>query len=131
MKNNSQDSIWFVYDGKCPICVNASKYYKIKKTVGNLQLLDARENKDHPIIIEINSLRLNLDDGMVIKYQNNFYHGSDALHLMALLGSDSDWLNKINSYIFRSKILAKIFYPFFRACRNFILFCKGVKKIND
>ena len=125
------DDVWFVYDGQCPICSNVAKAYKIKKAVGNLHALDARENKNHPLMQEINALHLDIDQGMVIKFQNTLYHGVDALHVMALLGTDSGLFNKINSTIFKSKILAKIFYPTLRTLRNFVLWSKGIKKIKN
>jgi len=126
-----KDEVWIVYDGECPICSNVAKAYKIKEAVGILHTLDARENKNHPLMQEINSLNLDIDKGMVIKFQNTCYHGVDAIHIMALLGTNSGLFNKINSTIFQSKILAKIFYPLLRCLRNFLLWCKGVKKIEN
>ena len=128
---NSEEKVWLVYDGECPICANVSKAYKIKKTLGSLQVLDARTEKNHPIMREINSLNLDLDQGMVIKFKNTHYHAVDALHVMALLGTNSGLFNRINSYIFRSKFLAKLCYPIFRSGRNFALWCKGVKQIRN
>ena len=129
-KIDNEEIIWFVYDGECPICVGFSKIYRVKKAVGDFQVLDARKDVNHFVMREINSRGLNLNEGMVIKFKNNFYHGSDALHLMALLGSNYGFLNRFNSYLFRSKFLSKLFYPLFRSLRNFALFCKGVGKIS-
>lgn len=124
------NQVWFVYDGDCPICNGAANAFMIKKTVGTLNIIDARTQKNHPVMIEINNLDLNLDDGMVIKLKNKLYHGADALHVMALIGSNSGIFNQINYFLFRSKILSKICYPFLRFCRNVALWIKGVKKIN-
>lgn len=126
-----KDEVWFIYDGQCPICSNFAKACKIKEAAGNLQTLDARQNKNHPLMQEIKALNLDIDEGMVIKFRGTYYHGSDALHVMALLGTDSDVFNKINAMIFKSKILAKIFYPLLRSLRNFVLWCKGIKKIQN
>lgn len=123
--------VWFVYDGECPICSATSNAIRIKKNVGDLHLLNARENEEHPIIKEINIKGFDLDRKMVVKFQETFFHGADALHIIALLGTNSDWLNCLNSYIFRSKILCFICYPFFRSARNLALKLKGASQIRN
>jgi hypothetical protein len=123
--------VWFVYDGDCPICNIAAQGLRISKAVGGLKTLNAREDRNHPIMQEIKQQRLSLDDGMVIKYEGDFYHGKDALHLMALLGSDSGWFNRMNAILFRYKILCSICYPPMRAVRNLLLLIKSIKPISN
>ncbi len=126
-----KNDVWFVYDGDCPICNGAANAFKIKEAVGRLNTVNARTEKNHPVIQEINKLGLNLDDGMVIKFKDTCYHGVDALHVMALIGTNSGFFNRVNCFFFRSKFLSKICYPFFRAGRNFTLWCKNVDQINN
>lgn len=128
---NSQDQVWFVYDGKCPICQGASNAFALKKTLGTLNLIDARTQQDHVVMKEIQELGLNLDEGMVIKFNDNIYHGSDALHIMALIGTNSGIFNRLNYLLFRSKTMSKICYPIFKSARNFVLWVSGISKIND
>lgn len=123
--------IYFIYDGECPICNYAARAFRIKQAVGNLHLIDARTEPNHPLMQEVNKRGLNIDDGMVIIYEGGYYHGRDAIHLMGLLDSDIGWFNKINSFLFKSKPVAKICYPFLRACRNTLLKIKGVRKIDN
>ena len=40
--------------------------------------------------------KMSIDKGMIIKMNDNFYHGLDVLHNEALIGSDSGIFNKIN-----------------------------------
>ncbi|MCE3255759.1 MAG: hypothetical protein K0R25_1253 [Rickettsiaceae bacterium] len=127
----TQNEIWLVYDGECPICRNVARFYKIKEAAGNLRLVDARNNSNNQVIGEINSLGLDLDKGMVIKIDDKFYHGADATYIMALIGSKSGIFNRINVAIFRSKFMAKILYPPLRALRNFALLIKGKSQINN
>lgn len=122
--------IFFVYDGDCPVCKRVAQVFKIKEAVGSLNLIDARIDKNHPVIAEIKERGLDLDEGMVINLENNFYHGADALNVMALIGSNSGIFNKINYFIFRSKFLARLFYPLFRCGRNLLLKIRNIKKIN-
>lgn len=119
---------WLVYDGQCPICRNFVLYYRVRKTI-NLHLVDAR--KDSKLVQEITDAGLNLDEGIVLKMDEVLYHGSDAMYVIACIGSKYGILNKLNYYFLRSKTLSGIVYPILRGFRNLILKLLGVKKINN
>lgn len=119
---------WLVYYGQCPICRNFVLYYRVNKTI-NLHLVDAR--KDSKLLQEITEARLNLDEGIVLKMDDVLYHGSDAMYVIACIGSKYGILNKLNYYFLRSKTLSKIVYPILRTFRNLLLKLVGVKKINN
>ena len=126
-----KNEVWFIYDGDCPICNVAANALRIKKAVGNLYLLNARNDNDHPLFQEIKIRNLNLDEGMVIKFNNTYYHGADALHIMGLLGTGRGWFNRMNALLFRSKTLSSLCYPAMRATRNFALKIKGVPRLHN
>lgn len=126
-----EGDVWFAYDGYCPICNEAARALQIRKSVGALYLVNARDEPTHSLIQEINELGFDLDDGMVLKFQGVCYHAEDALHMMALLGSPHGWFNRINALLFQSKTLAKLLYPSMRGGRNMLLRLKGVKKIRN
>ena len=128
---NPSGDVWFVYDGDCPICTVAAKALKIRQAVGALHLVDARNDTAHPILAEIRDLRLDLDQGMVIKFADTCYHGADALHVMALLGTGQGWFNRLNAALFRSKALSALCYPPMRAGRNLLIRLRGVPKIDN
>lgn len=121
--------VLLVYDGACPMCTAFSKVIRLRKALGELQLINAREQ--HPIIKEITNKKLDLDEGIILKYNNNFYHGVDAINLLALLSTEDDWFNRVNAIIFRSKSLSKLLYPLLRSIRNLLLLYKGKHKINN
>lgn len=123
--------IYFIYDGECPICTYGSHAFRIKESIGSLHLIDAREDSHHPLIAEVGKRGLSLDEGMVIVYQDVFYHGKDALHLMALVGSGAGWFNKINAFLFRSKTMVRLCYPAMRGTRTLLLHLKGVPQIGN
>jgi len=127
----ARGDVWFVYDGDCPICNLAARALRIKKTVGNLHLVNAREEKHHRLIGEINDRQLDLDEGMVLVFGGRFYHGEDALHMMALLGSGRGWFNRLNAVLFRSEPIARFCYPAMRAARNGLLRLGGRQKIRN
>ena len=123
--------VWFVYDGDCPLCTAAAQALRIRKAVGNLNLVDARHDSDHPILGEIQAQKLDLDQGMVIKFGDTLYHGADALNMMALLGTGQGWFNRLNALLFRSRWLAAICYPPMRAARNLLLRLSGIDRIGN
>ncbi|MCS5711582.1 DCC1-like thiol-disulfide oxidoreductase family protein [Candidatus Berkiella aquae] len=124
----NDDGIWLVYDGECPICSMSARLIKIKQSVGAFHVINART--PHPILEEIKQHQLDLNEGLIVKYQGNFYHGPDALHLLAMIGSDQDWFNRLNVRLFsRSKWLAKIVYPVMKTLRNIALFLKGKSRL--
>ncbi len=120
-----------VYDGECPICRTAVRVYRVKQTVGNIELINAREHHSHPVMHTIKERQLNLDEGMVALYEEQLYHGADAVHLMALLGSHSTWLNRLNAWLFRSRTRARICYPVLRFIRRLLLIMLGVGRIHS
>jgi pimeloyl-ACP methyl ester carboxylesterase/predicted DCC family thiol-disulfide oxidoreductase YuxK len=130
-KLNSRNTLWFIYDGQCPLCATAAKVYRIREAVGNLQVIDARSDKSHPILIDVLDQGYQLDDGMVIKWNHQYYQGADALVIMALVGSSYGWYNRINAILFRSPFIAQLLYPSLRGTRNLLLKIKGVAPLGS
>lgn len=128
---NEDNTVWFAYDGQCPLCLMGATHFRIRDAAGNLQLLDAREQPAHPLMQEIKEQRLNLDEGMVIKFKNTFYQGADALNIMAMLSTNNGWFNRINALLFRSRFLSKLLYPSMRGARNSLIAFKGVQKLDN
>ena len=125
----SREQILLVYDKECPVCHNYCQVIRIREDVGDLKIVDARENSK--IRDEITRLGLDIDQGMILKVGNQIYYGSDAIHSLALLSSRSGIFNRVNYWIFKSKILSAILYPILRGCRNLLLKILGKTKINN
>jgi hypothetical protein len=102
---------------------------RIRKSVGELKLVDARVPSE--ILDEITAAGLDIDQGMVLKMGNVIYYASDAIHALALIGSQSGVFNRINYWIFRSRARSRIFYPVLRFFRNFLLKMLRKTKINN
>lgn len=128
---NKSDRVVLVYDGECPICKRVSIVYKLRKTIGELTLINARDSKDHIVLKKISDLGLDLDEGMVFILNNQYYHGKEALNIMAKLSSNHDFFNRLNYILFSSKAVSFICYPVMRAIRNFILKINKISKIKN
>lgn len=123
-------SVQFVYDGDCPLCRAAARTFRIKQATGALEVIDARQGASHPLVREVIEAELDLDEGMVVKYGGRLYHGSDALQIMALIGSSQGWFNRLNATLFKNPVIAKISYPVMKSGRNLLLRLLSVDKLN-
>ena len=79
-----REEILLVYDHECPACNAYCQVVRIRESVGELRIVDAREDSD--VMNEITSQGLDIDQGMVLKMGNHLYYGSDAVHTLALIG---------------------------------------------
>lgn len=118
-----------IYDHECPACDYYVHLVRIRESFGDLELVDARTNP--PVMAEINAAGLDIDQGMVLKVDDQLYYGADAIHALALMGSNSGFFNRLNHWVFRSNVLASVLYPLLRAGRNLLLKIRGVRKINN
>lgn len=124
-----QAEILLVYDRQCPFCDNYCQLVRVRESTGTLVLVDARENS--AIMQEITATGLDIDQGMVLKFQTCVYYGSEAMHVLSLLSTRSGIFNRANFWVFRSRRLSRLLYPIFRFFRNLFLKARGVNKINN
>jgi len=125
----NREEILLIYDKECPACDNYCQFIRIKDSVGDLKIINARDDSD--VVKEITSEGLDIDQGMVLKMGGQLYYGSDAIHVLALISSRSGFFNRLNYWLFKSKSLSKILYPIFRFLRNILLKMLGKTKINN
>jgi len=125
----NSEEILLVYDKECPACNSYCQVVRIMESVGELKIINARENSE--VMDEITSLGLDIDQGMVLKMGEQFYYGSDAIHALALISSRSGVFNRLNYWIFKSGTLSGFLYPILRFFRNLLLKALGKTKINN
>ncbi|MDH3467990.1 MAG: DUF393 domain-containing protein [Gammaproteobacteria bacterium] len=125
----SSGEILLVYDKECPLCDNFNQAIRVRKTVGDLRIIDARQSSQ--VMDEISAHGLDIDQGMVLKMGDQMYYGADAIHALALIGSRSGIFNRISYWMFRSKTASHFLYPILRSIRNLLLKILGRTKINN
>ena len=125
----STPEIQLVYDKECPACKAYSRLVRIRKSVGDLKIINAREQND--VLNEITAHGFDIDQGMVLKMGDQLYYGSDAIHALALISSRSGVFNRLNYWIFKSKALSSWIYPILLFFRNVLLKMLGKTKINN
>ncbi len=124
-----EDPVYVVYDGECPFCTQYVKVLRLREAVGQVVLVNARE--PHPILAEVKTRGMDLDEGMAAKIAGRWYHGADCVHVLAMLTSPSGVLNRLNGTIFRSPSLTNLLYPVLRTCRNITLCLLGRSKLHN
>ena len=125
---SSDNDIIIVYDGECPFCKQYMRLLRLRANASSVRLLDARD--DDPQIDEIVRRGYNLDQGMIVIIADQFYHGAEAMHVLAMLSTRAGWFNRLNSYIFRSKRVTTFLYPVLRGGRNMALRILGREPID-
>jgi len=125
----NQEEIFLVYDKECPACDNYCQVVRIRKSIGKLTIVDARQ--DSQVMAELTAAGLDIDQGMVLKMGGQLYYGSDAIHALALISSRSGIFNRLNYWMFKSKSISHVLYPLLRFMRNSLLKLLGKTKINN
>ncbi len=129
MTQMDREEILLVYDQECPVCDTYCRLVRIKESVGDLKIIDARESS--AVLDEITALGLDIDQGMVVKMDGEIYYGADAIHELALISSRSSFFNRLNYWMLKSKRVSHIVYPVLKFCRNLLLKILGKTKINN
>ncbi|KKO47291.1 hypothetical protein WG68_01200 [Arsukibacterium ikkense] len=121
--------IRLIYDGECPLCRNFSQAVRIRQSLGQLQLVNARNRPDIRQMLQ--QRELDIDKGMVLQLGASWYHGAAALQMLAMISSRSGVFNRLNYWLFKSPGRARLLYPLLRAGRNVLLRLLRITKINQ
>ncbi len=124
-----ETDLFLVYDKECPACNYYCKLVRVRESVGNLVLVDARESSS--LMNEITAAELDIDQGMVFIVGDRMYYGADAIHALSIMSTRSGVFNRVTYWVFKSKVLSGILYPMLRASRNLFLKILHKTKINN
>lgn len=116
------------YDGDCPFCTRYMQLYRLRDAGVDIVLSDVRTLPAQRSAFL--AAGVDLDAGMVVRYQERDYMGSEAMALLAQLGSDKDWFNRANARLFRRSQRAQRLYPWLVRGRNLALRLLGRPPIN-
>jgi predicted DCC family thiol-disulfide oxidoreductase YuxK len=129
MQDKPHPEAAIIYDGECPFCTRYVKLLRLRETIGPVALINAREGG--PRVERLRNLGYNLDGGFVLEWENKIYHGADAINRLALLSTRSNFFNKMNAFVFRSRTASKVLYPVLRKGRDLTLFLMGRTKLGS
>lgn len=123
----AENENFLIYDGDCPFCSNFVKLTRLRETVGTIRIVNARDASSQ--LDEALSAGFVIDEGMLLKIDDQYYHGADCMNRIALLTSRSGFINKTILFIFRSHRLSQILYPILRFFRNTTIKLLGVSRL--
>lgn len=118
-----------IYDGDCPFCSAYVSMVRLRSAVGKVELINARDGG--PAVRDVLARGYDLDEGMVLIYAGNYYHGADCMNRIALLTSPVGPFNAFSAFVFRSSTISSILYPVLRGGRNLVLRLLGRRKLAD
>lgn len=109
------DRLEIFYDGDCPFCSAYMRMLDLRRTVGAVDLIDARSGD--PRLADLARAGLDLDEGMVVRHGTRLLHGAEAMQLLSVLCSKGGILRAI----MRSPRRAAWVYPALKAGRRLTL----------
>jgi predicted DCC family thiol-disulfide oxidoreductase YuxK len=113
------EGVSVIYDGACPFCSAYVKMLRLRKAVGNVTLVNVRQNAT--LLKELAAHDLQIDQEMVVLHGGAVYSGGDAINVLALLTSPSGMFNRLIAGIMKKPERARQIYPYLRGGRSVAL----------
>jgi predicted DCC family thiol-disulfide oxidoreductase YuxK len=123
---NREESLVIIYDGECPFCRNFVRLQSLRKAGLFIDLVNARDTS--ALITDIAS-KHDLNDGMVVIFDDQEYYGKAALQLLARLSNPSGLLGQIARYFAMKEGATSLIYPVMKFGRNLTINLMGKSKI--
>lgn len=112
-----------IYDGDCVFCQSYVRLVRLRKTIGKVEVLNARFRA--PRIARYWGQGYDLNEGVLFAYNGQVYCGAEAVNVMARLSSPVSTFNKINRAVFAGKATSRRLYPLLKLGRRVTLLMRG------
>ncbi|MBZ0332389.1 DUF393 domain-containing protein [Halomonas sp. ANAO-440] len=117
------------YDGGCPFCRRYVALLRLRDAAGEVRLISLREAPE--ACRRFQAQGIDLDQGMVVERNGRLYHGSEAIHRLALMTTPVGFFNRVSARLLSIPWLALLLYPLMRAVRNATLLMMGRQPIRN
>lgn len=124
---SAADGVAVVYDGDCPFCSRYVALAKLREAVGDVRLINARD--DAALSADLRRRGYDLNDGMAVFYNGEIHYGGDATYILAALSDRRSVFSKLSAGVLGNRAVARTIYPFLRFGRNTTLRILGKSKI--
>lgn len=128
-RHESRPTMTLVYDGQCPLCRQFVRLQRLRRDVGQLTLIDARQ--ESATRRELSERGIDLDEGFALRIGEQWVHGSEALHRLALMSTGSGLFNRLMARLFASPRRTARLYPWLRRGRAVLLRLLGRGPIDN
>lgn len=129
MQEDPRNTVTLIYDGECPFCSSYADIINIRENVGELLLIDAR--KGGPVVERVRNEGFDLDDGMIMLYRGDTFHGAECMHMLSRLSTSRSIMGRALHLLTRSRWVATIVYPVLRFGRNLALRILGRRRLGS
>ena len=117
-----------IYDGDCPFCASYVAMMRLRASVGEVALVNARSGD--PLIAQVLAAGHDLDRGMVVLWRGEQFFADAAVHLLASLSSDGGGIfGRVQRLLFGGPRRAARLYPVLAAGRRVVLRLLGRGRI--
>ncbi|WCT72932.1 DUF393 domain-containing protein [Sphingomonas naphthae] len=116
------DPALIVYDGDCIFCQNYVRFFRLRETVGPVELIDARSGDPR---VRQYQRDYDLNEGMLFVHKGQVHYGDEAVHMLAMLSSSSNLFAWANRHLFSHRWIARAAYPLLKAGRRATLKVRG------
>ena len=123
MSEPGGDTLDVIYDGECPFCSRYATMVQLREKGIVVRLHDARDEGTYRRFPT--ALRFDLDEGMLARWQEQWFHGSEAVQVISRLSRTAP----VAALMRNDEVSARL-YPLLRAVRHLTLRLLGRKKIN-
>lgn len=119
----AESGVEIFYDGECPFCSAYARMLNLRRTVGRVELIDARSAD--PRLKALRAQGVDLDEGMAVVYGGRLYVGAEAVRILSVLSESGGILRAL----MRSPRRAALLYPLLKGGRNLTLKLLGRRPI--
>lgn len=113
-----------LYDGECPFCKSYVSFARLRKALGTVELIDAREVPD--MVADYDARGYPIDGGMIVDTGDQIYYGGDAVWAINTLVGRNPLLK-----VFSGRTILNWCYPAMRFCRNAVVRLLGKTPIQS
>lgn len=106
------------YDRDCPFCKEYSNYVELRKEY-DIQLINARDSIEE--IIDFRKDGFDINNGMIVEYENKIYQGADAIKLINEFISKKKKADRLLSWFVKTAIFKSYVYPIILKIRKILL----------
>jgi len=123
----SAHALTVIYDGQCPFCANFVQWYRLRENVAAVLLVDARQQP--ALVQQLRAMGMEINDGMVVRWQGRYHFGADAMQLLAQLAAGPGLRARLNRLLFHNGARAARTYALMAAGRRVALRLLGRRRI--
>ncbi|MEW9853811.1 DCC1-like thiol-disulfide oxidoreductase family protein [Novosphingobium sp. M1R2S20] len=118
MVSDFEPGLDVIYDGECIFCASYTRMVRLRQSLGEVRMYDARQTDMAVRFPEARHYDLN--EGMLVRWEGSWFHGAEAVWLLSVLSTRAP----LRSLLARRNV-ARALYPSMRAARNLTLFLRG------